>query len=129
MPDYRYDHLHLISPDPVTIAHFYEDFFGAVIQSVRTLSDGRTNVELDLAGWRFMVIDRRTPEEAALLPEAVDSAFGHICLRTDDLTSTAARLQAAGVPISEVKSPHPGVKVLFLRGPDNVIIELSERDG
>ena len=129
MLDYRYDHLHLISPDPVTTAHFYEDFFGAVIRSVRTLSDGRTNVELDLAGWRFMVIDRRTPEEATLLPEVVDSAFGHICLRTDDVTSTAIQLQAAGVPMSEVKSPRPGVKVLFLRGPDDVIIELSERDG
>ena len=128
MPHFRYDHLHLVSPDPVKTARFYESAFGAVIRSTRKLSDGRTNVELDLDGWRFMLIDRRTPEESALNPPGTDSAFGHICLRTDDVEATAARLQAAGVAQSEIKSPRPGVKVLFLRGPDNLIIELLERD-
>jgi len=68
MPHYHYDHLHFVSSDPVVSARFYRDNFGAVIRGVRELSDGRTNVELNLKGWRFMLIDRRTPEETALIP-------------------------------------------------------------
>ncbi len=128
MPDYSYDHLHFLSPDPVKSARFYETSFGAVIRGTRTLADGRTNVELDLGGLRFMLIDRRTPQEDGLNRSPADTPFGHICLRTDDIDGAVAALEADGVVVSRIKSPRPGVKVVFLRGPDDVIIELSQRD-
>ena len=32
MPEYRYDHIHLRSPDPNTTAHFFETMFGAEVK-------------------------------------------------------------------------------------------------
>ena len=128
MPQFYYDHLHLVSTDPIKSAHFYESVFGAVITSTRHLPDGRINVELDLGGWRFMLIDRRTPEETVLRQPEADCALGHVCFRTDDVPATRARLQADGIKVSEIKSPRRGVNVVFLHGPDNVIIELTDRE-
>ncbi len=49
-PNYWYDHVHLISSDPVKTAEFYEKMFDARRVSVSELGAGRVSVELDLNG-------------------------------------------------------------------------------
>ncbi len=56
MPSYYYDHVHLISPDPLKTAQFYEEMLNTKRVSGRELSRGGINVELDLNGSRVLVM-------------------------------------------------------------------------
>jgi len=49
MADYWLDHIHLMSPDPLKTAEFYENMFGAKRISARDEGDGRASAKLDLS--------------------------------------------------------------------------------
>jgi catechol 2,3-dioxygenase-like lactoylglutathione lyase family enzyme len=52
--------------------------------------------------------------------------FNHLCLATDDLAADLARLDAAGVaPRNAVMEFHDR-RLVFLDGPDGVVIELAQ---
>ncbi len=52
--------------------------------------------------------------------------FGHIAYAVDDIYETCARLQAGGVTIN--RPPRDG-RMAFVRTPDNISIELLQKDG
>ena len=56
MPNYWFDHIHLISPDPLKTADLYEKMFGARRVGTRNLADGRILVDLDLNGTMVLVM-------------------------------------------------------------------------
>ena len=124
MPSYYYDHVHLISPDPLKTAQFYEEMFNAKRVSVRELSRGGINVELDLNGSRVLVM---SPSGGPASTEA-GHGLGHFGIRTDDLEIAVADLKAKGVKFKEeMRVASSGAKVSFLWAPENVLIELLER--
>ena len=128
MPNYSYDHLHLVSPDPENTARFYQRMFGARLIASRQLADGRTNVELDLNGSMVLVINPKTQPEASPAPAEAGYGLGHFGILTDDLEAAVADLKAKGVEFTEeIRMVRPGVRVSFLLGPDKVLIELLER--
>jgi len=128
VPNYWYDHIHLVSPDPEKTAQFYQRMFGARLVSSRQLADGRTNIELDLNGSRVLVINQKTQSEASPAPAEASYGLGHFGILTDDLEAAVADLKAKGVEFTEeIRVVRPGVRVSFLKGPDSVIIELLER--
>jgi catechol 2,3-dioxygenase-like lactoylglutathione lyase family enzyme len=53
--------------------------------------------------------------------------FNHICFAVDDLAAEVARLEAAGVRRRNAIMEFHGRKLVFLAGPEGVVIELSER--
>ena len=55
MPKFRFDHVHLYSPDPVKAADFYVQMFGAEKLAVRQESAEHTVVELILNGIKIIV--------------------------------------------------------------------------
>lgn len=55
------------------------------------------------------------------------TGFNHVCLAVDDLDAELARLQAAGVDSRSGSLDFRGCKLVFLRGPEDVCVELSER--
>ena len=62
------------------------------------------------------------PDEANL----ARLGFNHVCFAVDDLDATLARLAAEGIgPKNEVMNFHDR-RLVFLRGPGDVTIELSE---
>ena len=127
MPSYWYDHVHLISPDPVKTAEFYEKMFNAKRVSVGELGAGRVSVELDLNGSRILVMSRRGQPETA--PSSAETVYGleHFGIRTDNLEAAVADLKAKGVKFrDEIREIRPGVKISFLWAPENVLIELLE---
>ena len=130
MPDYYYDHVHLTSPDPLKTAEFYEKMFGAKRTNVREMPDGRTAVELKLNGSEILVMHPRV--KPGPTPHLPDTSYGleHFGFTTDNLEEAVAGLKAKGVKFrGEIYSPRPGVKVAFLWAPENVLIELVERNG
>ena len=128
MPSYSYDHIHLVSPDAVKTAEFYERMFNAKRVSVTERGAGLVSVELNLNGSRVLIKPGNVRTETA--PGSSDPAHGleHFGIITDDLETAVADLKAKGVKFrDEIREVRPGVKISFLWAPENVLIELLER--
>ena len=67
-----------------------------------------------------------TPNDARLA--RLDKlGFNHICFAVDDLVAEVARLEAAGIERRNEIMDFHGRKLVFLAGPEGIVIELSER--
>ena len=129
MPSYRYDHIHLISPDPLKTAEFYEKMFNAKRVSVTDRGGGHVNVALDLNGSRVLVMNPRVQPETGPSARVDNYGLEHLGIRTDDLETAVADLKAKGVKFKEeMRVASSGAKISFLWAPENVLIELLERN-
>ncbi len=128
MTAFSYDHIHLRSPDAEETARWYERMFGAeIIRSVQ--SDGKPRLDLKLGG--VAVFIAQVPEENAVAqpPEPPHLGLEHIGLRVDGIDAAVAELKQKGAEFTvEPKTIRPGVRIAFLRGPQNVHIELLDRN-
>ncbi|MGA8401029.1 MAG: VOC family protein [Stellaceae bacterium] len=128
MTDFRYDHVHLRSPDPEATAAWYHKMFGAeVIHSV--MSSGIERTDIKLAGVDHFIA--KVPDNADLAEKPENSFVGldHIGLRVKDIDAVCEELRAKGAEFTiEPKTIRPGVRIAFVRGPQNVLIELLDRD-
>ena len=119
MPSYIFDHIHLISQDPVKTAEFYEKIFGATQISKRVLGNGRVIIKLNLNETKILV-SKPTSDQA-------DTGLGHFGIRTNNLEKAVDELKAKGVKFTqEITEIQPGFKISFFIGPENVSIELQE---
>ena len=128
MANYRYDHAHIISPDPEAAAMFYVDMFKATIKNKGVAPDGTTMVAVDLSGTNIFFKGRAQKPTVATPPP--DSVYGleHLAVVTDDLDAAVAELKAKGAHfVQDITNFRPGVRISFVRGPDDTIIELLER--
>ena len=127
MPSYCYDHIHLISPDPVKTAEFYERMFNAKRVSVTEHGAGRVSVALDLNGSRVLVMNPRVQPETGPSARVDNYGLEHFGIRTNDLETAVADLKAKGVKFKEeIRVASSGAKISFLWAPENVLIELLE---
>jgi lactoylglutathione lyase len=128
MTEFAYDHVHLRSPDPDETAHYYERMFGAkVIKSV--MSNGIERTDMNLGG--VMVFIAQTPPESPLAqkPEGSYVGLDHLGLRVRNIDAVCAELRQKGAEFTmEPKTIRPGVRIAFVRGPQNVLIEILDRD-
>jgi catechol 2,3-dioxygenase-like lactoylglutathione lyase family enzyme len=128
MTEFRYDHVHLRSPDPDATAAWYAKMFGAeIIHSV--MSNGIERTDMRLGG--IMVFIAKVPESAELAEKPENSFVGldHMGLRVNDIDDVCAELKAKGAEFTtEPKTIRPGVRIAFVRGPEGVLIELLDRD-
>ena len=123
--EYRLDHVHLRSPDPELSAAFYVRMFGARVVS-RNEASGALRMILDLGGTQLFI--ERVPPGTAQPPEAPFLGLEHLGLIVPDLDAAASALKANGAEfVLEPHSPRPGLKIAFVRGPENVRIEILER--
>lgn len=128
MTAFTYDHIHLRSPNAEETAQWYERMFGAeIIRSVQ--SDGRPRLDLNLGG--VAVFIAQVPDEHAIAPPPEPPYLGleHLGLRVDGIDAVVAELKQKGAEFTvEPKTIRPGVRIAFLRGPQNVHIELLDRN-
>ena len=127
MTEFRYDHVHLRSPDPDATADWYRKMFGAeVIKSV--MSNGIERTDIKLGGVNHFIA--KVPDDSPLAEKEHGSFVGldHIGLRVNDIDAVCAELKAKGVEFTvEPKTIRPGVRIAFLRGPEGVLVELIQR--
>jgi catechol 2,3-dioxygenase-like lactoylglutathione lyase family enzyme len=126
MPKYSYDHVHLVSADPVKAADFYIRAFGAKKVS-ETPSPTGTSVALSIEGTRLLIRPPRDNKSKEDAPRA-RRGLEHFGLRTDDIKGAVADLKAKGVKILDdirVFAPS-GSTIAFVEAPDNVQIELVQ---
>jgi lactoylglutathione lyase len=128
MAKFAYDHIHLRTPDAEATAQWYERMFGAeVVRSIQ--SDGRSRIDLNLGG--VTVFLAQVPPENAVAPPPEPPYLGleHIGLRVEGIDAVVAELKEKGAEFTvEPKTIRPGVRIAFLRGPQNVHIELLDRN-
>jgi lactoylglutathione lyase len=127
MPVYSYDHIHLRSRDPMATAQYYHKMFDAkIIESIQ--SDGRPRIDLDINGLTVFIAQVSAD---SIIPESpADPHLGldHFGLKVDNLDAAYAELKQRGAVFAvEPRTIRPGVKIAFVRGPDDVRIELLER--
>lgn len=128
MANYKYDHLHIISPDPLSAAQFFVDKFDASVKSSGTAPNGTPMVAVDFHGANLFFMGRPDAPEAGALDPRKSYGLEHFGVVTDDLDSAVAELKAKGVEfVQDITNFRPGIRISFLKGPDNTIIELLER--
>ncbi len=129
MPDFRLDHVHVIRPERLKTAEFYEKVLGARRIRVLELAGGRAAVDLDLKGSVIRIMQPRAkPLVGGLLPSG--HGLEHFGLRTDNLEAAVAGLKAQGVKfVQEITDLGGGTKISFFLAPDGVLVELLETKG
>jgi lactoylglutathione lyase len=128
MTEFRYDHVHLRSPDPEATAAWYKKMFGAeVIHAV--MSNGIERTDMKLGGVNHFIA--KVPDDASLAEKEEGSFVGldHIGLRVHNIDAVCKELKEKGAEFTvEPKTIRPGVRIAFVRGPQNVLIEILDRD-
>ena len=128
MTAFTWEHIHLRSPDPAATAAWYQDKLGAEV--IRTpQADGTTRIDLLLGGGQKVFIAPANPSlSTAMPPDAPYFGLEHIGLTVSDIDAASAELKAKGVHFTlDPMTARPGVRIAFLRGPENVSIELIQR--
>ncbi len=102
--------------------------FGAeVIRSVQ--SDGKPRLDLNLGGVAVFIAQVPPEQAVAAPPEPPYLGLEHIGLCVDEIDQAVAELKQKGAEFTvEPKTIRPGVRIAFLRGPQNVHIELLDRN-
>ena len=125
MTQFIFDHIHLRSPDPEATAVFYERMFGAEV--LRSSQQGEPRVDIKLGG-QIIFIAPIKGDNTAPPPSMPYRGLEHIGLAVTGLDQVVAELKAKGAEFTmEPTSIRPGIRICFVRGPENVAIELLER--
>jgi lactoylglutathione lyase len=124
MSEFTFYHIHLFSRDPLATAQYYHRMFGAkILESVQ--SDGKRRIDLDINGLSIFIL--RVPLEQDL-PPGPRLGLDHFGFLVPNLDETAARLKSLGAEFAEEpRTLRPGVRIAYVRAPENVRIELVER--
>jgi len=125
MPKYWFDHVHLLSPDPVATADFYAKTFKAK-KDIAKLADGRALVSAIFDGVSIKVTP---PRDKPLGPNILPDGCGleHFGLRTDNIEKAVAELKAKGLKfVREITAINPTTKIAFFLSPEDILIELLE---
>jgi catechol 2,3-dioxygenase-like lactoylglutathione lyase family enzyme len=124
---YRFDHLHLVSADPQAAARYFREMFDArVTESLPAGEKQRIDVKLE--GMTILIVPATPEENLPGTPPGRYRGLDHFGLQVNNLEEAAAELKRRGAEfVSEPRIARPGVKMAFIRGPENIRIELVER--
>ncbi|MBT3350715.1 MAG: VOC family protein [Nitrospinaceae bacterium] len=129
--DYSFDHVHIICKDFDKMTAYFERVFGAEEVYREDNFHGAPNAVMKLGSARFFLRGVR-PEETlgVAAPDAI-MGLDHFSLAVDDVHAAAAELKERGAEF--IREPGAsgmgGRTTAFIRGPEDIRIELSERSG
>jgi lactoylglutathione lyase len=124
---YKWDHIHLRSPDPEATAQWFERIFDAKI--IRSMQEGKPRIDLQLGDANIFIAEVKPSDNVNPPPKTPYQGLDHFGLKVTGIDAIAAEMKKKGVEFTkEPHIPRPGIKNCFLRGPQNISIELLERD-
>ena len=128
MSNYTYDHIHIRSQDPMATALWYEKMFGAkIIES--TQPDGSQRVDLDINGLTVFIMRVSEDEPTPGADTDVSLGLDHFGLRVENIDEAYSELKGKGAEFTmEPRTIRPGVTITYVVAPENVRIELFQRD-
>ncbi|HWE19000.1 MAG TPA: VOC family protein [Hyphomicrobiaceae bacterium] len=123
---FQFDHIHVFTSDPEGTAAYYERMFGAEV--IRTTQQGKPRIDLRLGGANIFILDVSQDPKVAAHPAHPYRGLDHFGLEVENVDAVCAELKAKGAKFTrEPTTVRPGVRVAFIAGPDDVSIELLER--
>ncbi|MFT5510049.1 MAG: catechol 2,3-dioxygenase-like lactoylglutathione lyase family enzyme [Hyphomicrobiaceae bacterium] len=135
-PAFKFDHVHIIAPDPHTTAKWYVDMLGAIIKA-DTIARGAPQIFVELGGTNILIRGQR-PGEAPVTSRPIEpfndfsshNEWGseHFGFMYDgDLKTFCDDLATKGVefPVALKQGVH-GKWLCYISAPDNVSIELMQ---
>ena len=126
MTEFRFEHIHLRSADPEKTAAWYEKMLGARV--IRSQPDGAPRVDLKLGGIDVFIFHCKPGDGTKAAPQTPYFGLDHFGLQIDNLDATMAELKAKGCEFTRGPiTVRPGLRVAFVRAPEDVSIELLER--
>jgi catechol 2,3-dioxygenase-like lactoylglutathione lyase family enzyme len=127
LPDYKWDHIHLRSPDPEATAAWFERMLGASV--IRTMQQGKPRIDLKLGGQMIFIAPVAAGDGVHAPPVTPYQGLDHFGLLVNGIDAVAAELKSKGVEFTkDVHTARPGIRICFLRGPQGVSIELLDRN-
>jgi catechol 2,3-dioxygenase-like lactoylglutathione lyase family enzyme len=126
--EFRFDHIHVFCSDLGATERWFTEGLGAEVVERRE-SRGVPGVVLGLGGATVLL---RPAREGENLAAAGARRFGadHFGLTVSDVDATVAELKQRGVFVEvEPWDFSPGSRIAFIKGPDDVRIELVQRKG
>jgi lactoylglutathione lyase len=132
MRQYRYDHVHLRSPDPDATARFFETMFGAELTRDTypegTLYPGQARIVMRLGGQTVLIAPPHPHDPTAAPPPFPHYGLEHIGLTVDDVDAACAELKAKGAEIAiGPLTRSAGLRLAFVRGPEGIMVELVQQ--
>lgn len=121
---YEFNHIHVVCSDLVATEKWFVDGVGAELVERRE-SRGVPTSELRLAGVRMLLRGCREGEDLAADGQR---RYGtdHFGLQVTDVDATVETLRGRGVEIAIEPRNSPANRIAFIKGPDNVLIELVQ---
>jgi catechol 2,3-dioxygenase-like lactoylglutathione lyase family enzyme len=101
-------------------------FDAKVIETVQP--DKSIRIDVNLNGLAIFNLRVSADEDVGLGPAGPYLGLDHFGLRVNNLDDTAAELKRRGCEFAiEPRTVRPGLRIAYVRGPENVRIELVER--
>ena len=124
MSAFRMNHLHVICEDLEGMVKFWTKGLGASFEEYRVFG-GADGAIVRLDG---LQINLRVPKEAEKeLDKNSDSlGYDHLGLHVDDLDAACSRLAGFGCSIETGPIDLGKTKIVFLKGPENMRLELMQ---
>ncbi|MEK7078513.1 MAG: VOC family protein [Patescibacteria group bacterium] len=127
MTKYRFDHIHFRSKDIEFTKKFWLEILGARLIKERELL-GAPSYTFDLNGTSILVSGRGAGEKFEDSVSENLYGFWHFALLVNDISLSLQELKKQKIEcFHDSWEIRKGVKVAFVRGPDNISIELIER--
>jgi catechol 2,3-dioxygenase-like lactoylglutathione lyase family enzyme len=122
---YQLHHIHLLCRNLGETEKFFSEILGAKFVDYRKFqnADGAT---LDLNGTNIYLRVTREGEKVAADSDQVQYGYNHIGLKVENLDSAFSELSQKGVIFTQLPKDLGNRSVAFVKGPDNISIELIQ---
>ncbi len=122
--NYAYHHFHLICSDLEQMIRFFTETLGGVLTGRRAIR-GAEGATIDLGGIAIWLRAAEPGEQPDAGPTRRHFGFDHLGLAVSNLQQAYEELTAKGITFT-VPPASPTARIAFLRGPDNIGIELFQ---
>ncbi|GHC77784.1 VOC family protein [Limoniibacter endophyticus] len=114
----EFDHVHVFSHSPETLGKWFEDFFDADVQHLENMSEIRVD-DLEI------FVHQIAGKEPLAIPTC---GVNHLGFRVEEIDEVYRRFKSKGAHFhKDITTPRPGLRMFFVLGPDNVVVEILER--
>jgi len=127
--EFRYDHVHYLTRDVRAMADFFERVFELELISYEEDFKGAPYAILKLGEGDLRIRGYRPDDEPDAVAPALTHGLDHLGVAVDDVEASVARLveRGAEVDMAPVAAGVGGRMIAFIKGPENIRVEICER--
>jgi catechol 2,3-dioxygenase-like lactoylglutathione lyase family enzyme len=122
---FQLHHVHLLCSDLKQTERFFIENLGARLEKHTTFG-GAPGSMLDLKGAKIYLRTAKAQEIITCEEDHTCYGFNHVGLQVDDMEAVYGDLLSSGVEFSLTPKETPGGLIAFIKGPDNIVIELYQ---